>query len=315
MKIRNIIASLVLGSLVFASCDEGISTPNTANKGKAKPTLGVELKDNTDVDFNLTFTPSADVANFAYVIYTADSYDYKTIPSAYDIVTKGVTGTFAAASIINDESASKDVNVKCILKDYYQICFAAISKDGLLSEVDTMTVHIPGAHPDITFVSGVYTFTSYTSEELGSMAFMPGLGGPFDLTISESAGVYSTSGPWFGVFNLPLVGVYDYTDNTLTFDGTVLGDEASGSYFGGLVGYVDKTVPLAWALFGGGSSGSDPLVLQCTVKDKKATITSIKSGAIEIDIFNGSSGSWANSGVFGLLDSDCSVVLKTPATD
>ena len=64
MKLRYIIASLVLGSLVFASCDDGISVPNTANKGKEKPTVATELKDSTDVEFTLTFTVSEDVASF-----------------------------------------------------------------------------------------------------------------------------------------------------------------------------------------------------------------------------------------------------------
>lgn len=314
MKTRFIFASLVLAAAAVCSCDEGISTPNTDNKGKEKPTVAVELKDNSDVDFTISLTPSADVQNYAYVIYSADSYEYAAIPSAYDIVTKSVSGTYAAASIIKGDETSKDIELKCILKDYYQICVAAISKDGLLSEVDTMTVHIPGAHPDIEFVSGVYTIDAYTSEDLGDDAFTDGLGGPFDITIYEAApGVYATNGAWFGVFNLPLVGSYDYSDNTLTFDGKVLGDEASGTRFGSLVGYVDKTVPLAWAIFGGGSSGSDPLVFQCEVADKKATITSVKSGALEIDIYNGSSGSWAWYGIYGYFDNESTVKLKKAA--
>ena len=316
MKTRYILAALTLGSALLAASCEKDQNPNTANRGKEKPTVAVEVTDDSDVEFTLKLTPSSDALSYAYVIYTADSYDYANIPSAYDIVTKSVSGTFQSEAIIKGDESSTDVNVKCVLKEYYQICTAAISKDGLLGEVDTMTVYIPGAHPDISFVNAVYTLEPYTSEDLGEDAFADGLGDPFDIQFIEvEPAVYVATGPWFGAFNIPLVGTYNYSNNTLTFDGTVYGDEASGTYFGGLVGYVDRTVPLAWALFGGGNSGAEPLVFQCSVTDKKATISGVKSGAIEVDIYNGSSGSWSWYGVYGYFDEDCTITFKEEITE
>lgn len=308
MKVRNIIASLLLGSVVFASCGEKISTPNTANKGKEKPTVGIELKDNSDVEFTLTLTLSDDILSYGYVIFTADTTEYATIPSAFDIVKKSVSGAYASGAVIKGEETTVDLNFKCVLKEYYQICTAAISKDGLLSEVDTMTVYIPGAHPDITFVNAKYKITPYTAEELGDDAFSACPGTPFEVSIIEvEPSVYVTDGNWYGLKNIHFVGKYDYTQNTLTFDGTEYGSESDGSIFGYLVGYVDTTIPLALAVYGGGSSGTEPLVFQCTVTDKKATVTSIKSGALDFSIYNGSSGSWKYAGLYGYFDEDCTI--------
>lgn len=316
MKVRNIIASLLLGSVVFASCGEKISTPNTANKGKEKPTVGIELKDNSDVDFTLTLTLSDDILSYGYVIYAADTTVYATIPSAFDIVKKSVPGAFASGAAIKGDETTVDLNFKCVLKEYYQICTAAISKDGLLSEVDTLTVYIEGAHPEITFVNAKYKITPYTKEELGDDAHAACPGTPFEVSVLEVApSVYVTDGAWFGLANIPLVGTYDYSDNTLTFDGTEYGYEADGSIFGGLYSYIDRTVPLALAVFGGGSSGTDPLVFQCTVADKKATITSIKSGALDFSVYNGSSGSWQYAGLFGFFDEDCTIEFVEEVTE
>lgn len=310
MKIRYIIASVVLGSLLFTSCGDGISLPNTDNKGKAKPTVGVEITDQTETGFNIKLSPSADVQNYAYAVYATDSEEVPAAPSAYELVTRGVAGTYAANSIIKGDETSKDVKINCILKDYYHVCVAAISKSGLLGEVETKTVHIPGAHPDVTFVNAVYTFDAPMSDEFGSDAFAPGLGGPFDITIAEAdPAVYVMDATWFGLFKFTLEGTYDYTDNTLTFDGTFYKD-TQGSTFGYICGYANAAQTLGWALFGGGQSGKEPLVLQCELKDKKAYVTSIKSGAIEIDIADRSSGSWAMAGIISLIDRTTKVTLK-----
>lgn len=313
MKLKYLITSLVLGSLVFASCEDEISSGSSAsnvNKGKEKPTVAVEVKDHSDVDFTLTITPSEDVQNYAYVIFSADSYEYASVPSAYEIVTKSVSGTYASASIIKADETSQDVNIKCVLKDFYQVCVAAISKDGLLSEVDTMTVHIPGAHPDIAFVNATYTITPLSKAELADDAYDdPLVGTPFDVTIAEvEPAVYVLVAKWFGMFSLNLVGAYDYSDNTLTFDGIVYGKESDGSYFGYLVGLFDSNTKI-WAIYGGGKSGTEPLVLQCTVADKKAKVSSIKSGGIEIDVHQYASGyPWL--GVFGYFDEENTIEYK-----
>jgi len=320
MKFRYILTSLVLGSLVFASCEDEVApggTASSANKGKEKPTVAVEVKDYSDVEFTLTLTPSEDVANYAYAVFVADSYEYAKIPSAYELVTKAVSGTFASASIIKGDETSKDVNLKCILKEYYQVCFAAIGTNGLLSEVDTMTVHIPGAHPDVTFVEGYYTITPATAEDLAEDAYEDaGVGKPFDVAFfidEDNPAVYHAYAKWFGNFGVDMVGSYDYSNNTITFDGTEYGYEEDGSAFGYIMGLLDSNSK-CWVFYGGGKSGEDPIVFQCTVEDKKATITSIKSGGMEIDIHQYASGyPWL--GIYGYFDNENTIVYKGPFED
>lgn len=309
MKLRYIFTVLAVSSLVFASCEDE-QAPNTANKGKEKPTVQMEVVDDSDVEFTLKLTPSDDAATYSYVVFTADSYDYNSIPSAYDLVTNSVASTFQKGSFIKGDETEKEVNVKCVLKDYYQVCVAAISKDGLLSEVDTMTVHIPGAHPDVDFVDGIYTITPYTYEEIGEDAYDESIiDDPFDITIEEvEPSVYVASATWFGLFNFQFTGAYDFSANTLTFDGCIYGREAEGTYMGYIVSSLGSG--FFGAFFGGGPNGDEPLVLQCEVVDKKATVTSIKSGAFEFDIYyNGGSGySWF--GIWGVFDEDCTIELK-----
>ena len=314
MKLKYIFSALAVSALLFTSCEDE-QTPNTANKGKEKPTVAVEVTDDSQVAFTLKFTPSSDVATYSYVVYTADSYDYKTIPSAYDLVTGSVAQTFQSGSFIKGDETDKDVEVKCVLKDYYQICTAAISKDGLLSVVDTMTVHIPGAHPDIDFVNAVYTVTPYTGEDLGDDAFNPEGAGckPFDITLEEvEPGVFTASGTWFSLLDITFTASYNYSDNTLTIDGTYYGEEADGSAFGYIVANLGGG--FFAALFGGGTSGSEPLVLQCEVVDKKAKVKGVKSGALEVDIYYNPGSGYSWQGVWGYFDEDSPIVFKEEYT-
>ncbi|MBQ2543748.1 MAG: hypothetical protein II556_02210 [Bacteroidales bacterium] len=287
MKIKYLIASLVLGSMLFASCskDDGINYPNTNNKGKAKPTVGVEITDKTDVGFNIKLTPSADVQNYAYAVYTStDGKFTNSIPDAYSIVTKSASGTYVAGSIIKGDETSKDVKINCVLQDYYQVCVAAISKDGLLGEVETTVVNIPGAHPDITFKEGYYTITPDTKADLEPYGAYdaPYVGQPFQVAIGEvEPGTFVMTGAWFGEEKaaLPLRGSYDYSENTLTFDGLVYGKEASGTYFGENGTIYALVSPSSCAVL-----YAAPIVLKCTVKDKIATVTEISDGYMQINV-------------------------------
>lgn len=304
MKTRYLIAALTLGAALLSSCTEDKQEPNTKNKGKDKPAAVIEFKDNTDVEFTVTLNLSGDAVTYGYVVYAADSYEYKTIPSAYDIVTKGVTGTFVSDAVLAGDKTSADVNVKCILKDYYQICAASIDKNGLLSEVDTMTVHIPGAHPDIAFHEGIYTITPFKASDLPDGYAYPVFGGnPFEVTIAEVApATYVMSAKWFGLVDIDFVGTYNFSDNTLSFDGTEYGYEQYGSDFGYIVGYLNSAHTLAYAINISDLSTEDPLVLGCTVKDKVATVSSIKSGNLELTIAQ-YNGGWGLAGLYGYFDS------------
>lgn len=314
MKIKYIIASLVLGSLLFASCskDDGISYPNTNNKGKAKPTVGLEITDKTDVGFTLKLTPSADVQNYAYAIFTSTDGNFtNSIPDAYSIVTKSVNGTYTSASIIKGDETSKDVRISCVLQDYYQVSVAAISKDGLLGEVETTVVNIPGAHPDVAFKAGYYTITPDTKADLEPYGAYDGptVGQPFKVTIGEvEPGTFVMTGAWFGEqgATLPLRGTYDYSENKLTFNGLVYGYESDGSYFsdnGVIYALLNSTT--CFVLY------AAPLVLKCTVEDKVATVTEIEDGYMEIDV-HGYPSPYPFIGILGYFEKDYKIEYAGP---
>ena len=89
------------------------------------------------------------------------------------------------------------------------------------------------------------------------------------------------TGAWFGEEKaaLPLRGSYDYSENTLTFDGLVYGAENKGTFFGekGTIYALvsDSSCAVLYAA---------PIVLKCTVKDKIATVTEISDGYMQINI-------------------------------
>ena len=299
---------------MFVACskDDGISYPNTNNKGKAKPTVGLEVTDKTDVGFTLKLTPSADVQNYAYAVFTsADGKFENGTPDAYSLVTKSVSDTYVAGSIIKGDESSKDVRINCVLQDYYQVFVAAISKDGLLGEVESTIVNIPGAHPDVTFKSGYYTITPDTKADLAPYGAFDGptVGDPFKVAIGEvEPGVFVMTGAWFGASTLSLAlrGSYDYSENTLTFSGLVYGKEASGSYF--------STSGVIYALYDSANCAvlyASPIVLKCEVKDKISTVTEIADGFMEIDIHVYASG-YPFLGIYGYFEKGYSIEYAGP---
>lgn len=290
MKILNHIALIAAtAAMMLVGCAED-NTPNTANKGKEKPTVEVELTDNTDTEFNLKVTSSSNTKYFGYVVY--DGKDNE-VPSAYDIVT-GNLANYLDFKLFENDGSAKDAVVKCILNDDYQVFAAAITETGLLGEVSELNVNIEGAHPEIELVEGVYTITPYPASEEDEYEPTDAAQEPFNVTVSKlNAAQYLVTGKWFGFATLSFVASFDFNDNSLVMDGRVYsqGSISSSSWFGGLIGYTNSARTLAWALFGAGSNGTDPMIFDCDVKDKKASLVSVRQG-IDIEIYNYSAGTW-----------------------
>lgn len=282
MKIYKHIALIVAAAtLVLAGCTKD-NNPNTDNRGKEKPKVELELADNIDTEFNLKITPSSNTKYFGYVVYAgADN----AAPSAYDIVTDNLTG-YLDFKLYESDSAAKDVVVKCILSDDYQVFAAAITESGLLGEVSELKVNIEGAHPEIELVEGTYTITPSAAVE-GEYEPIKSAVDPFNVTISKlDATRYIVSGQWFNFATLPLVATFNFSDNTLSMDGSIYSEgEVSSSEFGLLMGFAKSDKSLAWALFGAGDEGKDPMIFTCDVKDKKAIPSAVKQG-IAIEIYN-----------------------------
>ena len=161
------------------------------------------------------------------------------------------------------------------------------------------------------FVNARYIIYPYSLSDLGSSAYPGGSGDSYKVEITKkSDSEYVMEGNWYNVSNLALLGTYDADENTLTFDGTIYMNEDKGSFFGKLFTYLDQSVPLGLGLYGGGTEGEDPLVLQCTTYSGVGIVVeSIKSGAIDFSVFDGSSGSWQYVGIYGYTDKNCMIIL------
>lgn len=282
MKILNHIALIAATAAMMLSGCAKDNTPNTANKGKEKPKVEVELSDNTDTEFNLKITPSSNVKYFGYVVY--DGKDNET-PSAYDIVTDNLAN-YLDFNLFESDGTSKDALIKCILNDDYQVFAAAITESGLLSEVTELKVNIEGAHPEIELVEGVYTITPSPASPEDEYEPTDAAQKPFNVTVSKlNAAQYLVSGAWFGFANISFVATFNFNDNSLVMDGRVYSQGAiQDSWFGSLIGYANTERTLAWALFGAGDDGSAPMIFDCDIKDKKASLSSVRQG-IDIEIY------------------------------
>ena len=282
MKIFNHIALIAAAAaFVLSGCAKD-NNPNTDNRGKEKPVVEVELTDHIETEFNLKFTPSSNTKYFGYIVYAGADND---VPAAYDIVTDNLTG-YLDFKLYESDGAAKEAVVKCILNDDYQVFAAAITESGLLSEVTELKVNIEGAHPEIELQEGTYKITPSAAIE-GEYEPIESALEPFEITISKlDATRYIVSGQWFNFATLPLVATFNFSDNTLSMDGSIYSEgEVSSSEFGLLMGFAKSDKSLAWALFGAGDEGKDPMIFTCDVKDKKAIPSAVKQG-IAIEIYN-----------------------------
>lgn len=281
MKIFKHIALIATtAALVLAGCTKD-NDPNTANRGKEKPKVEVELADHIDTEFNLRITPSSNSKYVGYVVYTGTD---NAAPSAYDIVTDNLTG-YLDFKLFENDGNPKDALVKCILNDDYQVFAASITESGLLSEVTELKVNIKGAHPEIELLEGTYTITPSKAIE-GEYEPIDVAVEPFNVTITKlDATRYIVSGPWFNFANIALVATFSYDNNTLSMDGSLYSQgEVTDSRFGYFLGFANEAKTLAWVLFGAGQKGTAPMIFTCDVKDKKAIPSSVKQG-IDIEIY------------------------------
>ncbi len=287
MKIFNHIALIVAtAALVLVGCAKD-NNPNTDNRGKEKPKVEVELKDYIDTEFNLKISPSSNSKYVGYVVYAGTE---NATPSAYDIVTDNLTG-YLDFNLFENDGTAKEALVKCILNDNYQVFAAAITESGLLGEVTELKVNIEGAHPEIELQEGTYTITP-SAAIAGTYEPLETALEPFNVTITKlDATRYIVSGKWFNFATLPLVATFNFSDYTLSMDGSVYSQGTiEDSYFNSLIGYANSSKTLAWALFGAGT-GNDPMIFTCDVKDKKAIPISVKQG-IDIEIYTYPGQSW-----------------------
>lgn len=284
---------LAVAAMTFSSCEDD-SEPSKANKGKERPVVTVEIADSTTTEFVLRIKGSEGSKYVGYAVYSGGDAQ---APTAYEILTQDVSRT-VATHVYASGSAEFTDTVLCVLNDNYQVFAAAMTESGLIGEVTELPLTIKGAHPAVELVLGDYTITpSEAAVADFDATYVSYTSQPFTITLSKISDTqYVASGYWFNLFGLDFVGTYDYSTNRLSFDGTVYDSETGqpdpdGSYFGYILGYIDRSVPTAYALFGAGSTGASPMVFQCQVSGTDSVPASVVQG-IEFDLYSGATGSW-----------------------
>ncbi len=289
---KTVLLLIAVAGGIFASCTDN-SELSQANKGKEKPSVSVSCVDSTLTEFYLNFQASEGSKYVAYAVYAGDAY---TEPSAYEVLTKDVSGTIASNVYECGSEAFTDT-VLCILKDDYHVYAAAMTGDGLIGEVTKYDVTIEGAHPAVTLKLGTYTITP-SAEAVAQFdpTYEKYTAEPMSITLSQFSDTeFLASGYWFNLLSFDFVGTYDYSKNQLVFDGTVYWGEEYGTEndFGGAF-WLSKSDGIIYALWGAGSEGYDPMIFQCKVAGEDAIPTSVVQG-IDFEAYYYPSYEWISS--------------------
>ena len=219
---KSILAILGTGALLVSACTDKEHELSTQNRGKAKPTLDVEMSDHTLKTFELEFTLSSDAAYFGYAVFAVNEGETISAPSAYDIIS-GAASTAGAILCDTGKASDPKADCYCVATEDYKVYAVPMTETGLLGEVKSLDVHIDGALPKFTINNGIY---EVTTTEAHPEASNPKAVGKHRFQIQMyNAVTYLLSSDYFGhlssMESAPyLVGKPDFKRNQLVFDGS-----------------------------------------------------------------------------------------------
>lgn len=301
MNILKYIALSVVAGLACGCTEE--TQLGEQNKGKERPSVEISVDrveavaDEYGSTINCTFSLSVSdgAAEYGYVVlYGEDT----VIPGAYSILAGEVTENIASGVFFHndgDTPAQYSFSFSLLpdeVPDDFTVCAAAITSEGLTSEVAVETIDaddivIPEPEPDFTVLRGRYIVRYATDDrndkpletETPDMEFVMGLS-PFEGIRPaglEDEELYVFAGCWFNmaeVFGLTagaavppqLVGVLDKDNLTITFD-YMLDPSSVGS--DRTQWRIQEASPYQTALqsgeelymFRGGGNGEEPVVM------------------------------------------------------
>ncbi|MGM9747514.1 MAG: hypothetical protein ACI3ZN_01825 [Candidatus Cryptobacteroides sp.] len=255
---------------LFVGCGEKEVIFGTENLGKPKPTVEIVLDRADRFGFEFTLKQSDDSQQFGYVIL--EKTEEMEVPTPYSIVTGGV------------EAAMKAVFNEADYRQYYFsqrvtapagmtfiIYAAAITSEGVLSELSEYVIEMPEKVP---FKQGIFTTRG---DNLSPNVVSKYAGEPFvcAFEILETATVdyalYQAN--WFNfltdeygseqVFNPVLIGIVDYENNVIRYDGQFVynGSFSPYSAFGQAFMYYNEERVEYLVFLGGGDSGDQDILM------------------------------------------------------
>lgn len=265
-----------LAITMIAGCDSD-ETLGLNNKGKEKPTVEFSIDKRGDVELVVTLTPSESVAQYAYMLCTGKGND---APLALDLVCGDASGAYDNNMVTysSDETPTKTDTLLVAADSDYEFFIAAISGDGVLSEVKRVSVttrdytypaegsylvNYPSLYPDYVLNSGSgEPFQADLIFIPEADAFAPLIRSGYEyilaLDLFNVFGSTDDSPIWF-------VGYNDLENDCLVFDALVDYDGKTQTFvpytdaFGSLLGALSQS--LVYALFAEGEDGTDPFTI------------------------------------------------------
>jgi hypothetical protein len=292
-SIKYLMGVLCISALFATGCSDD-SNPNTANKGKTKPTVAAEVGDTTKTDFHIVMTPAKGTVYYGCVVYEGSS---NSAPTALDIMTDNTSGSIYKNLFAIADSSKAVFKIDCTKSEHYQAFYVGINADGLLGDVKTLDIYIEGAHPAFTPQVGTYAFTPSATSTYGDDSggySNPKAGQSFDVVMTKhSTTEYYLQANWFNSDIIKtFIGKYDSATKTLSFSGDYLtssGSANGSSMFGRTVWLLSSGASTGYVFYGAGSTGKDPFVIQMDADGYLKTVTA----PFEIDVYSNASGSWS----------------------
>ena len=287
-KIHYLALSLVAGALVCGCSDE--NEPSTQNRGKEKPVVTLTADEVDGGSFTFTIAASEQASQYAYAIFEGTG---NPTPLAYDIVCDEVgnladedreNGNYSHYAFNTSDGASATHTFECDPQGKYEVFAAAITSTGLLSEVTKMTIEIP----KIELQVGNYKI-SYLDPWDDSYEFSAKI----ELDEEDPTVCYLYA-DWFGMFggysSIILVGDVDVASKEVVFDGTTttMSGDSPVNIFGKGIGSINLGgTAYQLAFFGGGNSGTEPIVASMDNKGYLTDISYFEFGAFDSEGYAG----------------------------
>lgn len=260
---------LALGVAAFSSSCQKDEVLGAQNQGRPRPTAEVTVTALDDYHVNFTVTASENASQYAYAIFADEPVDI----DQYDVLTGNITTALQTEVFNSADTPSTDIALLVEPETTLYIYSCAITSTGLLSEAAYQSVT---TLPQVQIQTGLYT-VNYTA---GADVANPMTGQPFDFSLAgleyaDGSVGYVIMANWFNLapagytVDPMLVGTADPTTRTITFDGTFGGFTEDGGFgiyeqnaFGTGFMYYDQAQTMLLAFWGGGNSGTDPVVIE-----------------------------------------------------
>ncbi|MGN1211637.1 MAG: hypothetical protein ACI4TM_08120 [Candidatus Cryptobacteroides sp.] len=256
--------------LLSAGCTQKEVIFGTENLGKPKPSVEIVLDGTDRFGFDFTLKQSDNSQQFGYAIM--EKTEDMVVPTPYDIVTGAAEATMK--EVFNEVDYRQwyfSQRVTAPAGMTLVIYAAAISAEGVLSGLSECVIEMPEKIP---FKQGIYTTKG---DSLAPDVVSGHSGEPFicGFEILETAtvdyAIYQAN--WFNfltddygaeqVFNPALIGIVDYENNVIRFDGKYVynGSFSPSSAFMQAFMYYNEERVEYLVFLGGGDSGNQDILI------------------------------------------------------